>query len=93
MRLPAGTRVRMPLVAWQFSESTPEFRGDGMLQGAVFPLGKGRVAVFGEAAMFSARVTGPERLPMGMNAPYAAGNPQFVLNTLHWLVGSLNDRQ
>jgi hypothetical protein len=92
MRLPAGTRVRMPVVAWQFSDSTPEFRGDGMLQGAVFQLGKGRVAVFGEAAMFSAQVTGPERLPMGMNAPYAAGNPQFVLNTLHWLVGSLSDR-
>ena len=92
MRLPVGTRVRMPVVAWQFSDSTPEFRGDGMLQGAVFHLGNGRVAVFGEAAMFSAQVTGPERLPMGMNAPYAAGNPQFVLNTLHWLVGSLSDR-
>ena len=92
MRLPAGTRVRMSVVAWQFSDSTPEFRGDGMLQGAVYPLGKGRVAVFGEAAMFSAQVTGPERLPMGMNAPYAAGNPQFVLNTLHWLVGSLGGR-
>jgi hypothetical protein len=92
MRLPAGTRVRMPVVAWQFSDSTPEFRGDGMLQGAVFQLGNGRVAVFGEAAMFSAQVTGKERLPMGMNAPYAAGNPQFVLNTLHWLAGSLSDR-
>jgi hypothetical protein len=92
MRLPAGTRVRMPVVAWQFSDSTPEFRGDGMLQGAVFQLGKGLVAVFGEAAMFSAQVTGPGRLPMGMNAPYAAGNPQFVLNTLHWLAGSLADR-
>ena len=92
MRLPAGTRVRMPVVAWQFSDSTPEFRGDGMLQGAVFQLGKGRVAVFGEAAMFSAQVTGPERMPMGMNAPYAAGNAQFVLNTLHWLAGSLAGR-
>jgi hypothetical protein len=89
MRLPAGTRVRMPVVAWEFSDSTPEFRGDGMLQGAVFRHGAGRVGVFGEAAMFSAQVTGPERLPMGMNAPYAAGNPQFVLNTLHWLAGSL----
>jgi hypothetical protein len=92
MRLPEGTHVRMPVVAWQFSDSTPEFRGDGMLQGAVLRLGKGRVAVFGEAAMFSAQVTGPERVPMGMNAPYAAGNPQFVLNTLHWLVGSLTER-
>lgn len=92
LRLPAGTRVRMPLVAWEFSDSTPEFRGDGMLQGAVFRLGSGRVGVFGEAAMFSAQVTGPERSPMGMNAPYAAGNPQFVLNTLHWLAGSLAKR-
>ena len=48
--------------------------------------------VFGEAAMFSAHVTGPQRLPMGMNALYAAGNPQFVLNTLHWLAGLLTDR-
>jgi len=91
MRLPAGTRVRMPVVAWQFSDSTPELRGDGMLQGAVLRFGSGRVGVFGEAAMFSAQVTGPQRLPMGMNAPYAAGNPQFVLNTLHWLAGSLTD--
>ena len=92
MRLPAGTRVRMPLVAWEFSDSTPEFRGDDMLQGAVFRLGSGRIGVFGEAAMFSAQVTGPERSPMGMNAPYAAGNPQFVLNTLHWLARSLAAR-
>jgi len=92
MRLPAGTRVRMPIVAWEFSDSTPEFRGDGMLQGAVFRLGRGRIGVFGEAAMFSAQVTGPERSPMGMNAPYAAGNPQFALNTLHWLAGSLAGR-
>ena len=92
MRLPAGTRMRMPLVAWEFSDSTPEFRGDDMLQGAVFRLGAGRIGVFGEAAMFSAQVTGPERSPMGMNAPYAAGNPQFVLNTLHWLARSLAAR-
>jgi hypothetical protein len=92
MRLPAGTRVRMPVVAWQFSDSTAEFRGDGMLQGAVFQFGRGRVGIFGEAAMFSAQVTGPQRLPMGMNAPYAAGNPQFVLNTLHWMAGLLTDR-
>ena len=29
---------------------------------------------------------------LGMSRPYKAGNPQFVLNTLHWLVGSLRDR-
>ena len=92
MRLPASTRVRLPVVAWQFSDSTPEIRGDGMLQGATLRFGRGRVAVFGEAAMFSAQIKGAERVPMGMNAPEARDNPQFVLNTLHWLVGLLPDR-
>ena len=92
LRLPRGTRVRLPVVAWQFSDSTPEMRGDEMLQGAVFRFGDGRVAVFGEAAMFSAQVKGPGRAPMGMNAPMAADNAQFVLNVLHWLVGLLPDR-
>ena len=92
MRLPAGTRVRLPVVAWQFSDSTPEIRGDGMLQGATLRLGRGRVAVFGEAAMFSAQIKGAQQVPMGMNAPEAQQNPQFVLNILHWLAGLIPDR-
>jgi len=87
MRLPTGTRVLLPVVAWQFSDSTPRIHGEGMLQGATFRRGRGRVAVFGEAAMFSAQLTGAQRVPMGMNAPDAADNPQFVLNVLHWLSG------
>ena len=47
----------------------------------------GPAAFFGEAAMFSAQVTGPERRPMGMNAPGAEQNAQFVLNVMHWLSG------
>ena len=90
MRLPGETRVKLPVVAWQFSDSTPEIHGDGLLQGALLRVGRGRVAVFGEAAMFSAQRKGPERVPMGMNAPEAQQNPQFILNTLHWLVGSLD---
>lgn len=58
---------------------------EGHLQGAVLPFGAGRVAVFGEAAMFSAQVTGPNRTPMGMNAPIAKQNVQFLLNLMHWL--------
>lgn len=53
--------------------------------GALLPLGKGRVAVFGEAAMFTAQLAGPNRVQVGMNAPEAAGNHQLLLNTLHWL--------
>ena len=90
MRLPSETRVKLPLVAWRFSDSTAEIRGDGLLQGALLRVGRGRVAVFGEAAMFSAQRKGPERVPMGMNAPEAHQNPQFILNTLHWLVGMLD---
>lgn len=89
MRLPRGTRVLMPTVAWQFSDTTAQFAGDAMLQGAIFRLDRGRLAVFGEAAMFSAQVTGPRREPMGMNALAAGQNAQFVLNTMHWLAGLL----
>lgn len=57
----------------------------GDLQGAVLPFSKGKVAVFGEAAMFSAQITGADRHPMGMNAPIAKQNAQFLLNVMHWL--------
>ena len=86
MHLPAGTRVKLPSESWKFSESTAELPGDGMAQGAVYRLGKGRVAVFGEAAMFSAQLKGPQAIRMGMNNPVARQNPQFVLNVVHWLL-------
>jgi len=57
----------------------------GHLQGAVLRYKTGRVAVFGEAAMFTAQLTGEDRHPMGMNAAIAKQNPQFVLNVMHWL--------
>lgn len=59
----------------------------GHLQGAVLEFGKGRVAVFGEAAMFSAQLAGPDKHSMGMNASIAKQNPQFLLNVMHWLTG------
>ena len=68
-------------------EQIPSIRVDGMLQGAVLRVGLGRVAVFGEAAMFTAQVVGPERRPMGLNHPGAAQNAQFVVNVMHWLSG------
>jgi hypothetical protein len=87
MTLPKGTRLELPVVAWQFSDTTPRISGEGWLQGGTVTFGRGRVAVFGEAAMFSAQRKGPQHTPMGMNAPEAAQNPQFVLNVLHWLAG------
>lgn len=78
-----------PDTAWVFHESTPRRSVAGWLQGAALRVGKGRVAMFGEAAMFSAQLGGPQHTPMGMNAPVAAENPQFLLNVLHWLTGLL----
>ena len=79
----------MTSVAGQFTDETPRVPVGGWYQGAVKRFGKGRVAVFGEAAMFSAQLAGPNRGPMGMNAPVAAQNPQFLLNVMHWLSGRL----
>lgn len=90
MTLGHGTSVWFPLVAWQFSRLTPKIPASGMLQGAALTLGRGRVAVFGEAAMFSAQVSGPGRAPTGMNHPGAPQNAQFLLNVMHWLTGLLS---
>ncbi len=58
---------------------------EGWSQGAVLRVGKGRVAIFGEAAMFSAQHAGPAKNSMGMNAPEAQQNHQLLLNVLRWL--------
>jgi len=82
-----GGSVLLPQVAWEFSPLTPRIRSDGMLVGAALRHGRGRVVVFGEAAMLTAQLAGPQRRPVGMNAPEAAHHPRLVLNTLRWLAG------
>ena len=89
MKLGPHVVLLMPEVAWQFSKLTPALSASGMLQGAAIQCGRGRVAVFGEAAMFSAQVAGPNRTPAGMNDPTAPQNAQFLLNVIHWLSGLL----
>jgi hypothetical protein len=51
------------------------------------------VAVFGEAAMFTAQSSVSDGVvrQMGLNHPSATGNAQFVLNVMHWLTGLLDD--
>lgn len=90
MVLPQDFVSLEPRYAWQFSPTTPARPVGGWLQGATRRVGRGRVAFFGEAAMFSAQLGGPRRNPMGMNAPLAEQNPQFVLNVLHWLTGVID---
>jgi hypothetical protein len=61
------------------------------LQAAVMPMGKGRIAVFGEAAMFSSQVIGRSNPPFrfGFTAKGAEQNKQFILNLMQWLAGIL----
>jgi hypothetical protein len=87
--LPSTFIALTPKKAWQFGPDTPRIPVGGWFQGAVMRVDSGRAAFFGEAAMFSAQVGGPARLPMGMNAPGAEQNVQFVLNVMHWLSGVL----
>jgi hypothetical protein len=62
----------------------------GRAQGVAFTVGKGRVVVMGEAAMFSAQVYKFSyqgkvvQGKMGMNAE-GSDDRQFALNVLHWL--------
>jgi hypothetical protein len=75
----------MPRQAWEFDEDTRKISVEGWFQGAVRSCGKGRVAVFGEAAAFTAQLSGPKKAKIGMNNPAARQNAQFVLNIMHWL--------
>lgn len=63
----------------------PSVSIEGWYQGAALKLKKGRMVVFGEAAMFSAQLAGQTKRPMGMNAPNAKQNGQLLLNSVHWL--------
>ena len=74
----------------QFTDQTPRVEVEGWYQGLAMRFGEGRAAFFGEAAMFTAQLSGGDR-PMGMNAPQAPENAQFLLNLMHWLSGLLEE--
>ncbi len=75
----------MPDTAWNFKDDTPQISVAGWSQGAVKKFGKGKIAVWGEAAMFSAQIAGEQKIKVGMNAPKAKYNYQLLLNIIHWL--------
>lgn len=79
--------MRLPETAWEFNDNTKQIEIAGFCQGAILKFGKGRVAVFGEAAMFTAQLSGNNKF--GLSAPEASQNLQFLLNIIHWLDGIL----
>jgi hypothetical protein len=78
----------MPDTAWNFKDDTPNIPVAGWHQGAVKNFGKGKIVIWGEAAMFTAQVANNRKV--GFNAPYAKYNLQLLLNIIHWLDGKLN---
>lgn len=82
--LPDNFVSLMPRVAWEFTLDTRREPVAGWLQGASLEHGRGRVAVFGEAAMFAAQISADGRA-MGMNAPEADQNARFLRNLVDWL--------
>lgn len=72
-----------PDTAWCFNKA-PKINLEGYCQGAIRTFGKGRVAVFGEAAMFTAQIVNGN-FKVGFNSETAPQNAQFILNLIHWL--------
>lgn len=84
--MPPGSKQVEPTVAWQFDDDMPRVDVTGWKQGVTLEHGLGRVAVFGEAAMFTAQVLEPGGARFGMNLPEARGNITLVRNLVWWLV-------
>lgn len=82
--LPDRFDIILPDSARAFTPQTPRLNVGGYSQGAVVRVGKGRVAVFGEAAMFSAQISAAKTL-MGLNHPSANGNVSLLRNVMAWL--------
>ena len=79
----------LPDTAWVFTDKTARYNVEGWSQGAYRNYGTGRIVAFGEAAMFSAQLGGPQKIKVGMNSDIAPDNYQLLLNIIHWLDGKL----
>jgi hypothetical protein len=77
-----------PEVAWQFEENTETVDISNYTQGAIMEYGNGKLALFGEAAMFTAQTiqTPQGEFKVGLNnTDLAPQNIQFLRNLMHWL--------
>jgi hypothetical protein len=87
LKLPDDAEEKVPDPENPFKKKPLERSAKGRCQAVALKFGKGRVVVFGEAAMLSAQI-GPDGGPFGMNVK-GIDNQQLALNTMHWLTGLL----
>lgn len=82
-------RSWMPEEYYQFIPDTPSIDVSGWYQGGVKKYGKGRIAFFAEAAMFTAQVFDDGKIKAGMNHSMGRDNARLFLNIFHWFSGML----
>ena len=82
-----GDECLQPEIAWRFDDNTPSKDLQDSYQGAILDFGKGRLAVFGEAAQFTAQTVTNENgtFHVGFNADTAPNNIDFIRNIMLWL--------
>ena len=76
-----------PEIAWRFNDDTPSSDLENNYQGAILEFGKGKIAVFGEAAMFTAQTITNDSVTykFGFHSEQAPNNIQFIRNLIYWL--------
>ena len=79
-----NTVMYLPRVAWEFDDGINAIEVAGWSQAAAIEQGKGRVVLFGEAAMLTSQIGG-NGTALGFAAKQAQDNEQLLLNVLHWL--------
>ncbi|SDR71793.1 hypothetical protein SAMN05216503_0586 [Polaribacter sp. KT25b] len=82
-----GDYCLTPQIAWQFNDDTPSIDLVNSYQGAILNFGKGKIAVFGEAAMFTAQTitNNSGTFKFGFHSEQAPNNIEFIRNVLFWL--------
>ncbi|KGL58530.1 hypothetical protein [Polaribacter sp. Hel1_85] len=87
LKFKKGDCCLAPEVAWQFLENTPNTDLKDSFQGAILNFGKGKLAVFGEAAMFTAQTVtnNSGTYKFGFHSEQAPNNIEFIRNLIYWL--------
>ncbi|CAH9049971.1 hypothetical protein PSECIP111951_00090 [Pseudoalteromonas holothuriae] len=85
LQLPKDAVAVLPDKPFKVNQQTPRVSIAGWSQGAVLEIGKGRVAVFAEASMFTSQVYVPTGKKLGLVSKSAEQNERFLLNVMYWL--------
>jgi len=83
LKFPSNYFMVIPDRPWHFDKNTKYIPIVNQLQGAILQYENGRIAVFGEASMFTAQIEKNKKI--GFGYPKAKQNIQFTLNIIHWL--------